>query len=591
MVQIIRRTEKSILQRNVYEIPIEPVEYDPKPQKKRIAIFDTETDPFLPGRVVKPFTCGFYLPDTGEYWDFWDKHEDGDCIDQFFKFLGETFEGQELCICVHNGGNFDFYFLTDYFDNGHKPFIINGRLVRIMAGGQEFRDSYAMMPVALGTYDKGKIDYRCLERGFRDVFRDVILEYQKRDCTSLAELVTQWYDMFGDRLTMASVALPMLRSYHGFETLSEKLDEDMRPFYFGGRNQCFAVGVLKGDFKVYDINSSYPDVMSRYEHPISDVPKFEKSITARTHFAYIRAWSLGALPVRKDDGGLEFPIGTRDFYACIHEIKTGLETGTLRIIKVYHTIYFERQTNFKEFIDTYYKLRLAASKEGDEVRDLFYKLVMNSSYGKFAQDPRKYENWLFDPDEIPTPFYCSSCHHSITKRTERHECLTCASGTTSPYGWYLHTTRDGRNIYASPQRTRAGSFFNVATAASITSAARAALLRGIQAATRPVYCDTDSVICEAMEPTDSNGIIHDPTLLGAWDCEATGDTLAIAGKKMYALFRDGDTIKKASKGVKLTAAQILRVCQGEVIEYANPVPKFKLDGSAEFVNRRIRRTG
>lgn len=585
MVQIIRRTGKSRIP-SLYEIPIEPVEYDPKPQPKRIAIFDTETDPFLPGRVVAPFTCGFYLPDTGEYWDFWGD----DCIDQFFAFLTKEFEGQELVILVHNGGNFDFYFLTDYFDNGHKPFIINGRLVRIMAGGQEFRDSYAMMPVALGTYDKGKIDYRCLEKGFRDVFRDDILVYQKRDCTSLGELVVQWYDMFGDRLTMASVALPMLRSYHGFETLSEKLDEDMRPFYFGGRNQCFATGVLEGDFKVYDINSSYPDVMSRYEHPISDVPKFEKSITSKTHFAFIRAWSLGALPVRKDDGGLEFPIGTRDFYACIHEIRAGLETKTLKILKVYHSIYFERSTNFAEFIDTYYKLRLAASAEGDEVRKLFYKLVMNSSYGKFAQDPRKYENWLFDPDEIPTPFYCSDCHTAISKKRKNDDCLSCANGTTSPYGWYLHTTRDGRNIYASPQRTRAGSFFNVATAASITSAARASLLRGIQAATRPVYCDTDSVICTGMDANQTGIVLH-PKLLGAWDCEATGDTVAIAGKKMYAIFDSGREVKKASKGVKLTAAQILRVCQGEVIEYANPVPKFKLDGSADFVTRRIRRTG
>jgi hypothetical protein len=586
MPVIVRRTGLSN-RLGQYEIPIEPVEYDPKPQKKRIAIFDTETDPFLPGRVVAPFTCGFLLPDTGEYWDFWGD----DCIDQFFAFLAKEFDGQELVILVHNGGNFDFYFLTEYFDHGHKPFIINGRLVRIMAGGQEFRDSYAMMPVALGTYDKGKIDYRCLERGFRDVFRDDILVYQKRDCTSLGELVVQWYDMFGDRLTMASVALPMLRSYHGFETLSEKLDEDMRPFYFGGRNQCFATGVIEGDFKVYDINSSYPDVMSRYEHPISDVPKFQKTITDKTHFAFIRAWSLGALPVRKDDGGLEFPIGTRDFYACIHEIRAGLETKTLKILKVYHSVYFERSTNFAEFIDTYYKLRLAASAEGDEVRKLFYKLVMNSSYGKFAQDPRKYENWLFDPEEIPTPFYCDNCHKALTKRTTRDDCLSCSNGTTSPYGWYLHTTRDGRNIYASPQRTRAGSFFNVATAASITSAARASLLRGIQAATRPLYCDTDSVICTGMESTASNSIVLDPKRLGAWDCEATGDTVAIAGKKMYAIFNKGVEVKKASKGVKLTAAQILRVCQGEVIEYANPVPKFKLDGSADFVTRRIRKTG
>ena len=219
---------------------------------------------------------------------------------------------------------------------------------------------------------------------------------------------------------------------------------------------------------------------------------------------------------------------------------------------------------------------------------MHYKYGLNSPYGKFAQDPRKYENWLFDPDFIPTPFYCEPCHSRILKGQAEIDCPACNTEEYSPYGWYLHTVKDGRNIYASPQRTRASSFYNVATAASITSASRASLLRGIKAATRPVYCDTDSVICEHMEPTD--GIILDPKELGAWDCEATGDTVCIAGKKLYVIYSDGDAIKKASKGVKLSADEIRRVCSGEVIEYANPVPKFSLTKETMFVTRKIRRT-
>lgn len=602
MVQIIRRTGSK--PKHQWTIPIEPVPYEPKEIEKTIAVFDTETDPFAPARVVKPFTCGFYVPSLDFYKDFWGD----DCIDQFFAWIGEAtkpggeLEGLEFLILVHNGGNFDFYFFVEYFDSGHSPFIINGRLVRVMAQGLEFRDSYSMIPVPLGSYDKIKIDYSVMERWpvcrifeqeettCRELFKDEIRTYQKRDCTALAELVTSWFDMFGDKLTMASVALPMLRSTHGFETLTEKLDEELRPFYFGGRNQCFATGVVHGNFKVYDINSSYPDVMRRYKHPISDVPRYEKTITAKTDFAYIRAWSLGALPVRTHTGGLDFPIGTFDFYASIHEINAGLETKTLRIQKVYHSIYFDAKTDFAEFIDRFYELRLQASAEGDEIRKLFYKLVMNSSYGKFAQDPRKYENWLFDPDTIPTPFYCEECHTRITKKLPKEECVTCASGETGPFGWYLHTTRDGRNIYAAPQKLRAGGFFNVATAASITAAARASLLRGIQAATRPIYCDTDSIICEALEATPANGIrMHDKEL-GAWKTEAEGDTACIAGKKLYAVFNEGTCIKKASKGVTLTADEIRRVCDGETIEYAHPVPKFKLNGEAAFTTRKIRRT-
>ena len=582
-MQVIRRTGPK--RKTEYRLPIESVPYNPKELGKRVAIFDTETDPFLYGRIVKPFTCGFYIPDSDEYFDFWGD----DCIDQFFAFLAKEFPDEEFCIFVHNGGNFDFYFFVDYFDNGHSPFIINGRLVKVTAQGQEFRDSYSMIPVALGEYDKLKIDYRCLERGFRDVFKETIREYQKRDCTSLGELVVAWLDMFGSKLTMASVALPMLRSYHGFESLSENLDNELRPYYFGGRNQCFTTGVLTGDFKVYDINSSYPDVMSRYNHPISDVPKYGNRITDKTHFAHIRAWSLGALPIRADNGGLNFPVGTFDFYACIHEINAGLATGTLKILKVYSSIYFEEQTNFSEFIDTFYKLRLDAGKSGDEIKKLFYKLVMNSSYGKFAQDPRKYENWLFDPLEIPTPFYCGDCHGRVKRKEKPEPCALCEAETHSPFGWYLHTRRDDFNLYAQPQRLRSGSFFNVATAASITSAARASLLYGIKAAVRPVYCDTDSVICEAI---DESAVRLHPSDLGAWDLEATGSTVCIAGKKLYAIFDDnGALVKKASKGVKLTGEEIRSICEGGKVEYMHPVPKFSLTGETKFTKRNISRTG
>ena len=160
-MQIIRR--KPDAKRNpIFDnltLEIEPVPYEPKETTGRICTFDTETDPFAPGRDVKPFTCGFYYTDTQEYVDFWGD----DCIEQFICWLIDTHPNPgELQVFVHNGGNFDFYFLLDYFDKGHKPFIINGRIVRAEICGQEFRDSYSMIPVALGEYDKDAIDYRCI---------------------------------------------------------------------------------------------------------------------------------------------------------------------------------------------------------------------------------------------------------------------------------------------------------------------------------------------------------------------------------------------------------------------------------------------
>ena len=572
---------------------IEPEPYNFRPLSKRLCTFDTETDPFKIGRVVKPFTCGFHIVDSGEYWDFWGD----DCIEQFFEFLDANFSEQELLIMCHNWGNFDAYFCTDQFDSGSSPFIINGRLVRTILHGQEFRDSYANIPVALGNMGAGvklDIDYSKLERDVRDLHRDEILAYQKQDCIGLGVYVKNWFDMFGDKLTMASAALPMLRSFHGFETVPEYIDDQLRPFYFGGRCECFETGVLKDDWKIYDVHSMYPAVMASEQHPISGHPISSYVIGPRTFFAKIDATSDGCLPVRKPDGGLHFPHGRDSYFASIHEINAGLETGTLVIHSVEYAIDFEVSSTFQAFVDHFYSLRLKAAAAGDDILKLFYKLVLNSSYGKFAQDPRKYETYLFDPDEMPTPLLCPSCAVNIKGFQGRITslCATCDSGLTSPFGWNIDCVRDGKAVWCKPQTriNKHGSisnrgFFNVATAASITAAARAKLWRGLCGADRPIYCDTDSIICRSFQ-----GELHD-NRLGTWGREAVGDTACIGGKKLYAIFNDGEEIKKASKGVKLTAQEIARVCAGEVVTYASPVPKFKLDGRSEWIVRNIKRTG
>jgi hypothetical protein len=114
-------------------------------------------------------------------------------------------------------------------------------------------------------------------------------------------------------------------------------------------------------------------------------------------------------------------------------------------------------------------------------------------------------------------------------------------------------------------------------------------------AERPIYCDTDSIICEAF-----HGNLHN-TELGGWKIEANGDFAAIAGKKLYAIFDRDKVIKKASKGCTLSGEQIVEICNGASILYENQVPSFHLHnkgkleldgiGSADFVKRTIRMTG
>lgn len=545
-----------------------PVPFKHKPTKKIIAVVDSETDPFENGLVVAPFCIGF---DTGDrYVDFWGD----DCVAQFFAYLATlTAEGYEFIIYAHNGGKFDFFFFLPYLDAEQAPLIMGGRLVKIQFQGQEFRDSYAIIPQALSSYKKEEIDYGLFTREKREKHKAEILKYLKSDCAYTRELITGFHDMFGDKLTIASASLPMLNSFTGFERIKgDGFDERFRAYYYGGRNQCFETGYLKPSlgkrFLVYDRNSMYPAVMRDELHPVSNRPELQTKIDRDTDFACIEAINDGALPMRGEKGDLDFTVKRGTFYATIHEINAGLDTGTLKILRVKHAWKFDRKASFAEFVDRFYSLRLEAKANDDKVRDILYKFCLNSGYGKFALNPRKFKQWALTIGEIPEP----------------------QASAENPEGWSLHSQSGDMFIWCRPS-PRKGGFYNVATAASITGAARANLLRNIALSTRPIYCDTDSIICEGFK-----GELHENEL-GGWKLEASGDRAAIAGKKLYTVFDEaelratGTAIKKASKGVNLTPREIVSVCNGQEIVYVNPVPNFKLDGTAEFTTRKINRTG
>lgn len=549
--------------------PFAPVPYERKQHGKKIGVLDTETDPFAPGYMVRPFCLGFM---TAEFYkQFWGD----DCVQQFFDWLAT--QDDEYVIYAHNGGKFDFFFLLEFLDHDTSPMIMGGRIVRIFFRGQEFRDSFAIIPEKLASYQKQEVDYTLFVRALREKHKDYILDYLKSDCQYLLDQVLYFYDRFGDSLTIASAALRQLNSYYGFERFhSDRIDEQFRHFYFGGRNQCFETGILKpqGKWLMIDRNSMYPAVMRDELHPISTDYELQDRITEETDFACIIAKNDGALPVRGANGGLDFTQKYGTFYATIHEIKAGLETGTLRIDHVKHAWAFAKKTTFADFINPTYEQRMAARARGDKLDDLNTKRVMNSSYGKFALNPRKFKKWLMTIGTVPEPMQSEE----------------------NPDGWTLHSSTGDMYIWERPAPRRNG-FYNVATAASITGAARANLLIALSNATRPIYCDTDSIICESY-----NGPLSDSEL-GGWKLEGVGTMAAIAGKKLYAIFDGEETLKKASKGCALTAQEIVSVCNGQEVMYRNPVPAFSLKprnrtseefmpgAFATFIDRNIRMTG
>ena len=552
----------------------EPIPYVKKPINKIIAVIDTETDPFERGIIVAPFALGVELPDR--YLDF----IGDDCVDQFFAWLAvESLEGREYIFYAHNGGKFDFYFLFKYMDENQTPLIMGGRIVKMYFQGQEFRDSYAIIPESLESANKKtKISYRKFHRSVRHKHMAEIRAYLRDDCRYLYQLVIAFLNRFGDTLTIASAALRTLRSYHGFEQFrTEEMDARFRMYYYGGRNQCFETGKLKPSpgktWKVWDRNGMYPAEMRDSLHPISNTVTLQDTIDDDTDFALIVANNRGALPSRSLNGGLDFTVPHGEFYATIHEIKAGLDTGTLDILEVKHAWAFTRKASFGAFVTDQMERRIREQEAGELIEEKNTKRVSNSSYGKFALNPRKFKQWTMTRGEWPEPR---------------------ATGV-NPNGWALHSQSGDMFIFSRPS-PRKGGFYNVATAASITGAARANLLRAISVAHRPVYCDTDSIICESFGWSSQEG-----KALGQWKLEAEGDMCAIAGKKLYAVFFEEQAIKKAAKGVRfkrdeeddygITPQDIVSICNGSEIIHRNPVPTFKLDGRVLFTDRKIRMTG
>lgn len=309
-------------------------------------------------------------------------------------------------------------------------------------------------------------------------------------------------------------------------------------------------------------------------------------IRRNTCFLTVTGRNKGAFPQRLKNGGITFDVKHGTFHVSIHEWNVSQKYGLFECDRVERCINFDERGDFSTFVDTFYNLRKAARKSGDENGAMFYKFILNSGYGKFAQNPDNYEDWMITGRDQEFP------------STEWRPKNILRGAKSSDDEFIIWSKK-------APNTNR----FNVATGASITGAARAVLMEALATAVNPIYCDTDSIICEALP-----NVAVDGSEIGAWKLEAEADLAAIAGKKLYALL-DSDAgrcakrsaealesettleyvgaaqkVKQANKGVRVTAEEILRIAQGETVETFRAAPSFRLDGSFAFINRRVRMT-
>lgn len=486
-----------------------------------------------------------------------------------------------------------------------KVQIIGGRLVKMMLGKAELRDSYSIIPEKLAKFGaKKEIDYAKLEPNVRHKHMEEIREYLYYDCKVLFDAVNLYRDIAGKKLTIASNALQFSKKL-GIDPgkTNSRFDKVMRQFFYGGRTECFQPGT-HNNVRIIDIHSAYPFAMS-HDHPTGAerehitpaefyaLPREEK----QRCMIILNCHSDGAFPVRSKTG-IDFPTIEGKFYVTGWEYVAARELNIMSNENIIDVIKFNSTINFTPYVKHWYELKSATNKNEEPALYTIYKIMMNSLYGKLAQNPERYFDYKIVAGGT---LICDFEYSDDTGET----CNKC-DAPAKEHGWELFTEFEGHEIHRRSAlwkyKFRYGKdwegqpiYNNVATGASITGFTRSHLMRAMHSvgSKHIIYCDTDSIIC-----TDKGnlGALSYTDKLGDWEDEGTGLIGHFAGKKLYGikmtkLDKAGNNIVKiASKGSKLEYDEIERIVNGETVTWRNAAPTFSVAGDANFVVRNIRRT-
>lgn len=550
---------------------------------------DCETDPFLHGRVPRPFLWGLY----GE--------KGYECFDSTEAFVAAVIH-RNIILYAHNGGKFDFMFLLSYLGET-KAQIINGRIVSMMLGACELRDSFAIIPEPLKNFGfKKEIEHWKLEKKLRHKYMDEIHSYLYQDCKGLYDGVVQYRLVAGTQKTIASNALAFAKRL-GIDPgkTNHRFDAKMRRFFFGGRCECFQFGT-HWNIQLLDIHSAYPFAMLQKHAtganfvPLNSLRGLSEAEIQRS-FIILECTSHGAFPIRGKKGELLFPHEYNEFYVTGWEYLTAKKFDLIENETIISVLSTTDTIDFAPYVNHWYELKNSVSKKTDPVHYTIYKIMMNSLYGKLAQNPSRY----FDYKILPK-----------------------GQKIDSEHGWQLKDTFGDHEIHRREslwkykhelgvQWESKGIYNNVATGASITGFTRAHLLHTMHTIGQShiIYCDTDGIVCDAS--ADLSGVKFSPAI-GDWEHEDTAPLGHFAGKKLYAIKLSDGKYKLANKGSKLNQITVTKIIEGEefsvletddatafeklksivngeTVTWNNPAPSFSIDGSAAFIHRQIRATG
>ena len=406
-----------------YKMYLNPLKKFPNP--KEIVTFDVEATEWKNFAIAGVYDGNAYNKFTS--------------VAELLKFLLQRkFAGKLIFAHVLKyDGQFILDFLSRQRDFSFTPIINGGKLLEIKIRDNRkhvwrFRDSYALLPASLKDLTKSfKVEHQKLDEDEKGMLTNP--EYNKNDCMGLYEVLLKFRAINGGffGMTISQTALSIFRMrYQKFPIRTVREHEPIiRQAYHGGRTEIFKYNLdMDKRFYYYDVTSLYPSCMRDFEYPYGEFKLVPPDVD-KCGFSYAVADDTCYFPVlpQKIGGKMMFLQGRKEGWYSNQELKHVMNT-TYGNVDIKSTLACDDFGYlFKDFIDDMFKIRQEAKANGNSALDYTQKILLNSSYGKYAQKRQKeqivgnpQEDFFIEEGMIPDMVGSSSVYKKIVENDSPH---------------------------------------------------------------------------------------------------------------------------------------------------------------------------
>lgn len=255
--------------------------------------------------------------------------------------------------------------------------------------------------------------YKNLRSGFDINDLTNIVRYNKMECEYGLKIVESIFNLIPTDLQTLSLygASSITNKFLNKNEIHKKNNffnllnvEQFLLCYFGGRMEALKIGSFTNVWK-YDINSAYPNVIKDLKEIEGiSLKKYIKQQIIESNIYYIDLEIndnnlIGLLPLRLKSGYIIFPKKVKGWYFGTEIIQVinyqKYYSIKLKIKRVIDIKFGDKIFDKKQIENLYFKRNIF--KQKNDLRNYIYKILLNSIYGKFAQQvgSSKYQNLYY----------------------------------------------------------------------------------------------------------------------------------------------------------------------------------------------------